>query len=317
MNQTILGVLLAFIATTALAQDFPSKPVRLISPNPAGGPNDVLARLYAQKLGELGKGTYIVENRVGATGSIGADHVVKAAPDGYTALFTVDLPIVMAPSLFKVPYDPVRDLVPVLGVTESMNLLAVNPALNIGSLAELVAAAKAKPDLITFASAGNASPGHVCGEMIRVASGAPMTHVPYKGASPAATAVISGEVSMFCGPVPMLAAHVRSGKLRGLGVTGTHASPIAPNLAPLATTFPGLVVSNWYALFVPAKTPAVAVDHLRNAFRQVTDDPEIRKRLTGMGLDVRLMDAPQVTEAIKTDLVRWSKVIREAAIKAD
>ena len=318
MHLSIFALIYPLLVGAALAQDvYPSKPVRLVAPNPAGGPNDVVARLYAQKLGERAKTTFIVENRVGATGTVGTDYVVKALPDGYTVLFTVDLPITMAPSLFKVPYDVTRDLQPVAGFLESMNLLAVHPAVAANSLAELIVLGKAKPGTLTFASAGNASPGHVCGELIKSATGVDMTHVPYKGASPASTAVLSGEVSMFCGPVPMLAPQVKSGKLRALGVTGLRASPLAPELAPLSVSLPGLVVTNWYAVFVPAKTPAVVVDYLRAELRAVTDDPEIRKRLGAMGLDVRWMEAPELAQTIRTDLARWTKVVREANIKSD
>ncbi|MEO7404567.1 MAG: tripartite tricarboxylate transporter substrate binding protein [Burkholderiales bacterium] len=318
MRLSILALIYALLVGSAIAQDaYPSKPVRIVSPSPAGGPNDVMARLYAQRLGERAKTTFIVENRVGATGTVGTDYVVKALPDGYTVLFTVDLPITMAPALFKVPYEVTRDLQPVAGVLESMNLLAVHPSIAANSLAELIALGKAKPGALTFASAGNASPGHVCGELLKGASGVDFTHVPYKGAAPASTAVLSGEVSMFCGPIPMLAPQVKNGKLRALGVTGPRPSPLVPELTPLSATMPGLVVTNWYGVFVPLKTPPAVVDYLRGEFRRVTDDPEVRQRLTTMGLDVRWMDTAELTQAIHSDLARWTKVVRDANIKAD
>jgi tripartite-type tricarboxylate transporter receptor subunit TctC len=235
------------LAAPAVAQDaYPSKPVRFIVPFPATGPLDVMARLYAQKLGERWGKNVIAENRPGATGTIGADAVAKAAPDGYTLLFTVDLPIVMAPALMKPPYDPKTDLVPVAAVGETMNMLVVHPSAGVSTLAELVAAAKAKPGALTFSSAGNASPGHLCVEMLKSAAGVDFTHVPYKGAAPAMQAALAGEVSMFCGPITQGLPHVKSGKLRALGVTGAKASPLLPELnrlrrpTPVSSCPPGM-----------------------------------------------------------------------------
>jgi tripartite-type tricarboxylate transporter receptor subunit TctC len=206
-----------------------------------------MASLYAQKIGERWGKNAIAENRPGATGTIGADAVAKAAPDGYTLLFTVDLPIVMAPALMKPPYDPKADLVPIAAVGETMNMLVVHPSAGVSTLAELVAAAKAKPGALTFSSAGNASPGHLCVEMLKSAAGLDLTHVPYKGAAPAMQAALAGEVSMFCGPITQGLPHVKSGKLHALGVTGAKPSPLVPGSRRCGLS--GLVLSNWYAVF--------------------------------------------------------------------
>lgn len=313
-----LALALAILAWPAAAQDaYPSKPVRFVVPFPAAGPLDVMARLYAQKLGDRWGRPVIVENRAGATGAIGAEAVAKAAPDGYTLLFTVDLPIVMAPALVKTPYDPKTDLVPVAAVGETMNMLVVHPSVGVSTVPELVAAAKAKPGALTFSSAGNASPGHVCGEMLKSAAGIDLTHVPYKGAAPAMQAALAGEVSMFCGPVTQGLPHVRSGKLRALGVTGERPSPLLPDLKPLSATFPGLVVSNWYAVFAPPKTPAAVLSTLRAELRRTYDDPEVRQRLDSLGMDPLWMEPAQVSAAIERDLARWGEVIRRANIKPD
>jgi tripartite-type tricarboxylate transporter receptor subunit TctC len=306
------------LAAPAAAQDaYPSKPVRFIVPFPASGPLDVMARLYAQKLGERWGKSVIAENRPGATGTIGADAVAKAAPDGYTLLFTVDLPIVMAPALVKPPYDPKADLVPVAAVGETMNMLVVHPSVGVGTLAELVAAAKAKPGALTFSSAGNASPGHLCVEMLKSAAGVDLTHVPYKGAAPAMQAALAGEVSMFCGPITQGLPHVKSGKLRALGVTGAKASPLLPELKPLAAAYPGLVVSNWYAVFAPPKTPPAVLAFLRAELKRTYDDPEVRKRLESAGMDPLWLEPAQVTAAIDRDLAKWSGVVKAANIKAE
>ncbi len=322
MNRRLLVVAAAALATIApapiAAQDaYPAKPVRFVVPFPAAGPADVFARLYAQKLGERWGKPVIVENRVGATGTIGADAVAKAAPDGYTVLFTVDLPIVMAPTLIKLPYDPKTDLVPVAAMGESMNMLVAHPSTGIGTIAELIAAAKARPGALTFASAGNASPGHLCGEMVKSTAGIDLTHVPYKGAAPAMTAALSGEVSVFCGPLAQGLPHVRSGKLKALGVTGEKPSPLAPEIAPLSASFPGLAFANWYAVFTPRGTPPAVIAFLRDELRKTYDDPEVGRRLSGVGIDPAWMEGAQVGAAIDRDLAKWSGVVRAAKIKAD
>ncbi len=307
----------AFAPFVAAQEAYPSKPVRLIVPFPAGGPNDVLARLYAQKLGERWGKPVIVENRTGATGAIGADAVVKSPPDGYTLLFTVDLPIVMAPALVKTPYDAKRDLVPVAGLADGMNMLVVHPSTGIQTLAELVAAAKARPGTLSFASAGNASPGHVCGELLKMGAGVDLTHVPYKGAAPAMNAALAGEVSMFCGPIPVGLAHVKAGKLRAVGVTGAKPSPLAPGIAPLSATYPGVVLSNWYAVFAPPRTPDAVVRVLRDELEKVYADAAVRERLSTIGLDPVWMTAPQLAQAVDADGERWARVIKGANIRAE
>jgi tripartite-type tricarboxylate transporter receptor subunit TctC len=313
-----IATALVALAAPAVAQDaYPAKPVRFIVPFPATGPLDVMARLYAQKLGERWGKSVIAENRPGATGTIGADAVAKAAPDGYTLLFTVDLPIVMAPALVKPPYDPKADLVPVAAVGETMNMLVVHPSAGVGTLAELVAAAKAKPGALTFSSAGNASPGHLCVEMLKSAAGVDLTHVPYKGAAPAMQAALAGEVSMFCGPITQGLPHIKSGKLRALGVTGAKHSPLLPELKPLAETYPGLVVSTWYAVFAPPKTPPAVVTFLRAELKRTYDDPEVRKRLDSVGMEALWMEPAQVTAAIDRDLAKWRGVVKAANIKAE
>jgi tripartite-type tricarboxylate transporter receptor subunit TctC len=320
MRITLAAIATAAIALAApaVAQDaYPAKPVRFIVPFPATGPLDVMARLYAQKLGERWGKNAIAENRPGATGTIGADAVAKAAPDGYTLLFTVDLPIVMAPALMKPPYDPKADLVPIAAVGETMNMLVVHPSAGVSTLAELVAAAKAKPGALTFSSAGNASPGHLCAEMLKSAAGVDLTHVPYKGAAPAMQAALAGEVSMFCGPITQGLPHVKSGKLRALGVTGAKASPLLTELKPLAATYPGLVVSNWYAVFAPPKTPPAVLAFLRAELKRTYDDPDVRKRLESVGMDPLWLEPAQVTAAIDRDLAKWSGVVKAANIKAE
>jgi tripartite-type tricarboxylate transporter receptor subunit TctC len=300
----------------ARAQAYPTRPVRFIVPFPASGPSDVLARLYGQKLSERWNQPVVVENRVGATGTIGTEGVVRAPPDGYTLLFTADLPITMAPALLKLRYDPQRDLVPVAALAKNDALLVVHPSAGIRSLADLVAAAKAKPGALTFASGGNASPSHLCGEMLKRQAGIDMTHVPYSGSAPAMNAVLAGDVTMFCAPIPLGMVHFKAGKIYALGVTGTAPSPLLPELAPLSVIYPGFVISNWQALFAPVATPPAATKLLHDELQKAYADPELQQKLATLALDPAWLSGAELSRRIETDTAKWADLIK-AANKAE
>jgi tripartite-type tricarboxylate transporter receptor subunit TctC len=300
----------------ARAQAYPSRPVRFIVPFPASGPSDVLARLYGQKLSERWNQPVVVENRVGATGTIGTEGVVRAPPDGYTLLFTADLPITMAPALLKLRYDPQRDLVPVAALAKNDALLVVHPSAGIRSLADLVAAAKAKPGALTFASGGNASPSHLCGEMLKRQAGIDMTHVPYSGSAPAMNAVLAGDVTMFCAPIPLGMVHFKAGKIYALGVTGTAPSPLLPELAPLSAIYPGFVISTWQALFAPVATPPAATKLLHDELQKAYADPELQQKLATLALDPAWLSGAELSRRIETDTAKWADLIK-AANKAE
>jgi tripartite-type tricarboxylate transporter receptor subunit TctC len=259
----------------------------------------------------------VVENRVGATGTIGADAVAKSAPDGHTLLFTPDLPIAMAPALFKTPYDPKTDLLPVAAVGAGINALFAHPSAGANTLAELVEAARRKPGALTFSSAGNGSPAHLCGEMLKKAAGIDLTHVPYKGAAPAMTALLAGEVSLFCGPIPTGLAHVRTGKLKALATTGASPAAQMPEVKPLTETYSGVTVTTWQALFAPGKTPAALAAAIRSDLRRVFDDADTKVRLAAAGVDSAWMDDRQLAATIDRDLAKWTRVVRELNIKVD
>ena len=315
----LAGVFTAvLLVSQAPAQErYPAKPVRFVVATPATGPADILARIYAQKLGERWGQAVVVENRVGATGTIGADAVAKAAPDGYTLLFTVDLPIVMAPALIKTPYDPRKGFTPIALMAETANMLVVHPSVGASNLAELVAVAKKRPGVLTYSSAGSASPGHLCAEMLRASAGIDILHVPYKGAAPAMTAVLGGEVSMFCGPIPQGLPHVKSGKLRAVGVTGTAASPLIPELAPLAASYSGLVSTNTYMLYAPPGTPPAIATQLRNDLRRVWEDRDTRERLGVLGIDMIWLEGAELSQRVDADIAKWAAVVKTGNIKAE
>ena len=297
----------------AAAQGYPSRAIRFVTPFPAG-PSDLVIRLYAQKISEDWNQPAIVDNRPGATGSIGTQAVVQAQPDGYTLLFTVDLPISMAPNLMKVPYDPQRDLVPIAAVVESSGVLIVNASSGIRTLAELIAAAKARPGVLTFASAGIGSPAHLCGEMIKQQAGINMIHIPYKGAGPAMNAVLAGETTMFCGPIAQSLPFIRAGKFNALGVSGPKPSALLPGVEPLSAAFPGLVISNWFGVMAPARTPAAIRDKLRAEFEKIYADAGLQQKLLSLGLEPNWISGPDLAKRIGEELEFYRKFIAAANI---
>lgn len=298
------------------AQTYPTRPIHFVVPFPAG-PNDALARLSGQKLSEDLKQPVVVDTRPGATGTIGAEVVVRALPDGYTLLFTVDLPITMAPALLKLNYDVQRDLFPIAAVVKSDNVLVVHPATKIHSMAELVAEAKAKPGTLTFASAGHASPAHMCGEMIKRQAGIDMVHVPYTSATAAMNAVLAGNVNMFCGPIGVALPQIKAGNVYALGVTGVEASPLLPGLAPLIASYPGLAISAWYGLFAPAGTPASVTSMLHDEFKKIFADPELQPTLFALGLNLEWVSGSDLVQKIAIDMAKWRDFIAAANIRAE
>ena len=314
----LIALLLLWWLPAGAQDQYPSRPVKFIVPFAAGGPLDVLARLLAQRLGERWGKPIVVENMVGASGSIGANAVARAAPDGYTLLVTVDIPLTMYPAVAKqLPYDPRADFRPIASVARSDNALFVNPSLGVATVAELVSLARQRPGKLSFSSAGIAAPAHFAAELFKVIAGVDMLHVPYKGAAPAMAAALSGEVSMMFGPIAQGAPHVRAGKLKALGVTGPLPSRLLPGVKPLIEQgFPGLVVFNWYGVLAPARTPDAPVEALRAALKSAFTDQSLRARLSEAGIDPVWDDAPQLGQAIAADLMRWAQLARVAKIEA-
>jgi len=303
----------------AAAQDaYPSRPVKLVVPFPAGGPLDLLARVVAQKLGEDWKNPVVVENVTGATGSIGANQVARAAPDGYTLLVTVDIPLTMYPAVAKkLPYDPAADFKPIASLARTDNGLFVNPALGVSTVQELVELAKKQPGKLTFSSAGIGAPAHFAGELFKVIAGIDMTHVPYKGAAPAMAAALSGEVDLMFGPIAQGLPQVKAGRLKALGVTGPHPTPLLPGVKPLVEQgFPGLLVFNFYPVMAPAQTPDAVTQKVRAGLKAVMSDPGVRTRLQAAAIEPVWDEPQQVSAALKADLMRWSALAKRAGIQS-
>jgi tripartite-type tricarboxylate transporter receptor subunit TctC len=313
-----LAFLLLLVPALCLAQDaFPSRTVRIVVPYPAATPPDALARIAAQRLSESWGQPVIVEVRDGAAGAIGTMQVAKAAADGHTLLFTPDFPIVMSPAIGRTPYDARNDFAPIAAVAQGVSLLAVNPALGIHSVKDLVAAAKAKPGALTFGSSGQASASYMCIQLLKRAAGIELTEIPYKGAAPAIQATMTGEISMYCSPSFQALPQVRSGKLVALGTLGPRPSPLSPDIPSIAEQgMPDVTISTWYGLFAPAGTPAPVLEKIRAGVKSAFDDPQVRDRLAKTGLESIWLDGAEFRSTIDSDLGKWSKLAQDMNIRA-
>ena len=310
--------LLLLVPAPCLAQDaFPSRAVRIVVPYPAATPPDALARIAAQRLSESWGQPGIVEVRDGAAGAIGTLQVAKAAADGHTLLFTPDFPIVMSPAIGKTPYDARNDFAPIAAVAQGVSLLAVNPALGIRSVRDLVVAAKAKPGALTFGSSGQASASYMCIQLLKRAAGIELTEIPYKGAAPAIQATMTGEISMYCSPSFQALPQVRSGKLVALGTLGPRPSPLSPDIPSIAEQgMPDVTISTWYGLFAPAGTPAPVLEKIRAGVKSAFDDPQVRERLAKTGLESIWLEDAEFRKTIEFDLAKWSKLAQDMHIRA-
>ena len=301
--------------TAAVAQTFPSKPIRLIVPFVAGGGGDGAARPLAQALGARLEQQVIVDNRGGAGGVIGMDIAAKAAPDGYTLLLSTAGFTAMPALHKKLPFDPVRDFTGVIVAESGIYVLVVHPSVPFKSVKEFIAYAKANPGRVNFASAGTGSTIHLAGELFKSMAQVNIIHVPYKGAGPALTDVIGGQVqTMFASGLNILPL-VKSGKLRALAVTTAHRSKLAPELPTIAESgLAGFELAGWYGLVAPIHTPAAIVQKLNAEANRALQLPDLVERLQLQGLEPVGGTPEQATALIKTDVARWSKVTREAGI---
>jgi tripartite-type tricarboxylate transporter receptor subunit TctC len=309
----ILALAMAVVPAVCSAQEsYPTRPVRFVVPFPPGSPADFLARIASQKLTQSWSTPVIVEVRDGAGGTIGVNHVVRSAPDGYTLLFTNELPITIAPVVSKTPYDPLKDLAPIGAVAKTEYVLVAHPSIGASSVRELIELAKAKPGALTFASSGEGSASRMCFELIRQAAGIDLVQISYRGAGPAIQAVLTGEVSTYCSPVFPALPHLRSGKLKALGVADTKPSAFIPGVAPIpAQGLPDVTVATWQAAFAPSGTPRLVLGKIRDSLRKAFDDAEVSQRLAAAGVNPIWMDETALSEAIRADLEKWSRIVQK------
>ena len=303
-------------AVDAQQQPYPTRPIRLVVPYPAGGPTDFTGRTVGQKLSQLVGQQVVVDNRPGAGTVIGTELVTRAAPDGYTLLFATGGGTFLTPIMLpKVPYDPVKDLAPVAMLVMSPQVLVTHPSVAASSVPDLVALAKAKPGALNFASVGQGTSPHLGGEMLQSLAGIKLVHVPYKGTAPAMTDLIAGQVQLMFTSMPTVLGHVKAGRLKLLGTGGSKRSAVIPDTPPIADTVPGFELVTWYSVFAPARTPAAIVTRLNTEIGKVLADPESRDRLAAQGLEPTTMTPEELGRYSRAELARWAKVIKSAGIK--
>jgi tripartite-type tricarboxylate transporter receptor subunit TctC len=311
-----LGLLMV-LSTVAAAQDYPTKPVRLIVPFPPGGSNDVVGRLIATGLSErLGK-QVVVDNRAGAGGTIGTEIAAHAPADGYTLLM-ISIGHAVNPWLYKVNYDAIKSFTPVAILASGPNVLAVNPGLPVKSVKELIALAKQKPGELQWASAGIGSFQHLGGTLFMLEAGVDMLHVPFKGGGPAMIDVIGGHTQLLFSSLVQTTPHLRSGKLKALGVGGKTRSPVLPDVPTIAEAgVPTYEAVNWWGIVAPAGTPASVVEKLHRELSAVQSSPQVQQQFESEGAAIVQMSSAEFAKFIESEMAKWGRVVREGKIKAE
>lgn len=306
-------------AGTAFAQDkYPSKPVTIIVPQAAGGANDAIARVIAQKLSEQLGQPFIIDNRTGAGGNVGTVAAAKARADGYTLMITADSSMVINPSLYKsTGFDPQKDFEPVGPVATAGYVLVANPNFPARNVAELVALAKAQPGKINIGSAGNGTLNHLIGEMLGKATGIDLVHVPYKGAAAAVTDLVAGQVQVSVQSLPSSISFIRNGKLKVLGVVNTRRVPALPDSPTIGETVKGFGATPWYGMFAPAGTPKAIVAQLNAAIAKALESKDVQERLAGVGCEPFKSTPEQFATLVRDDLPRWARIVKESGATID
>ncbi|WP_223851270.1 Bug family tripartite tricarboxylate transporter substrate binding protein [Cupriavidus pauculus] len=300
------------------AETFPSKPLRLVVPFTPGGTTDILARLVAQKTGEVLGQSIVVDNRPGAGGNIGAEAVARSTPDGYTLLMgTLGTQVTNQFIYARMPYDSAKDFTPVTLVANSPNVLLINSTLDAHSIGELIALARREPGKINYASTSTGGSPHLSGELLNMMAGTRMQHVPYKGAAPAMTDLLAGQVNLMFDNLPSALAQIQAGKVKALAVTGTKRASVLPSVPTVRESgLPGYEVNSWFGLLVPAGTPPERVRQLQQAVDKVLAMPEVKRRIEELGAEPGGEGSAAFAKQIGGDTEKWSRVIRTAGIVA-
>jgi tripartite-type tricarboxylate transporter receptor subunit TctC len=316
--QLTLAVAMMFAAPIALSQQYPSKPVRLIVPFAPGGPADITARIVGQKLTEAFNQQFVVENRAGATGTIGAEQVARSTPDGYTVLVTASAHVIVPHMFSKLSYDALKDFTPVTVVMSSPLLMTVTRSLPVKSIKELVALAKARPGELSFGSSGSGSSTHLTAELLKSVTGTKITHVPYKGQGQAISDVIAGQIQlMFLSP-PAAKQYVDAGRLRALAITSEKRFSQLPDVPTfLELGYKDLVTGSWYAVWVPAKTPEAVVSRLNTELVRIVNMPDVRNRILELGGVPVGNTVAEFDGFQRAESARWAKIIKEAGAKLE
>jgi tripartite-type tricarboxylate transporter receptor subunit TctC len=317
----IAGLLLALTALAlsapVMAQDYPSKPVRLIIPFPPGGSNDVVGRMIALQLSDrLGK-QVVVDNRGGAGGVIGTEAAANALPDGYTLLI-ISIAHAVSPWLYKLNYDPLKSFVPVSILASGTNVLVVHPDLPVHSVGELIALAKREPGELNYASAGIGSFQHLGGELFKLLAGVNIVHVPYKGGGPAMTDVVGGHTKIMFSSLVQTSGFVLNGQLRALGTGGAHRSPVLPDVPTIAEAgLTGYEANNWWGVVAPAGTPPAIVEKLHKEISAVQNSEQTKKQFAAEGAEVVQMSSAEFGAFMVSEMAKWQRVVKESGMKAE
>lgn len=304
----------------AFAQDaWPAKPIRLVIPFPPGGATDILGRMVAQELNKALGVSVIAENRAGAGGNIGAEAVAKSAPDGYTLLMgTIGTQSINQSLYPKLPYDPVKDFAPVTLVATVPNVLVVNPSVPANSVKELIALAKSKPGKLNYGSSGNGSSVHLSGELFKSMTGTFMTHIPYRGSAPAVADLLAGQLDLMFDNLPSVISHIKSGRLRALGVTSPKRSPSLPDLPTIAEAgVPGYDATSWFCLVAPAGTPQPVIGRIQQIVARALGTPEIREKLLTLGAEGVGNTPEAFGQFIRAEAAKWAMVVKVSGAKID
>ena len=311
------GLIAALMPVGALAQTYPTKPVKLVVTYPAGGSSDLMSRVFGQRLSEVWGQPVIIESKPGAAGSIGMDFAARQPPDGYTFVVGNIGPAAVNPILTKVPYDMERDFVAVSLISTGPNILVVNPGVPAKSLAELVELAKAGTVKLNYGTSGPGSISHLSGEMFKSLTGTKPVEVPYKGGILGVQDLVAGHIQyIFSDSLPAMQ-FIKAGRLRALCVTGAERSPIMPELPPCAETLPGLVALNWWGVFLPAGTPKPIVDKFHTDMVKVIQDPDVKKKFADLGVEAVSSTPEQFVAFMRTEVAKYAKLIKDAGIKIE
>ena len=312
-----LAVLLTAVVTSAFAQDYPTRPVKIVVPFAAGGPADVYARFIAQRLQEAMGQPFVVEDRPGGGSVVGTDIVAKSAPDGYTLLLISAANTINATLYERLNFNFIRDIAPVAGLIRGPLVMEVHPSVPARTVPEFIAYAKARPGMINMGSAGNGTPGHMSGELFRMMTGLDLVHVPYRGGAPALTDLLAGQVQVMFDNLPTSIEYIRAGKLQALAVTTAARSDMLPDLPTVSEFVPGYEVSSWFGLGAPASTPADIVDKLSGDISTALADPRLRTRIADLSSVPLPMSPRELSTLIVAETEKWAKVIKFSGAKAE
>jgi len=316
--RNLLLALCLVLASSASAEDFPSKPIRLIVPFPPGGPNDIIARVVGQRMSEICKQPVIIDNRGGQAGALGTDAVAKSAPDGYTIAITSASSLAISTTMEKIAYDPQKDLAPVTLVASVPEMLVVASNVPARNMAELVALAKAEPGKLNFASAGVGGLPHLAGELFKLTAKIDIVHVPYRGAAPAINDLLGQQVQMTFLDLPVILPQIKAGNLHPIALGARQRAPQAPDVPTTAEVgMPDLLIENWYGMIAPAATPPEVIAKLNRITTEAMSDPQVKEKLGDQGLTMVPQTPDEFRAYIVSETKKWAKVIKDAGVETN